>query len=497
MKKNILLLLVIGSIISLFLTTCSRKKDYPNIIIILADDLGYGDPGCYNPESKIPTPNIDRLASGGMIFTDAHTPSTVCSPTRYALLTGRYAWREPRLQRGVLGKNDKPVIEPERMTLANMLGEKGYLTAAIGKWHLGLEWHLIDTAMPVSVKNVDWSKPQVSGMKEQGFDYSFSLGMPGWTFSENNMVLSAPTEHFDLNNIGPYLIGPNNIEGYKSPDYQHEKMLPTFTEKALDFISSASEKGRPFFLYFSPMCPHKPVVPNKAFIGKSEAGLYGDFVNEFDYSVGLILDELEKSDISGNTLVFLTSDNGPENTAYDRISISGHYSMDGFRGVKRDLWEGGHRVPFIVRWPGEVKASSSNDATICLVDIMATVADITGSEIKPGNAEDSYSFLTVIADNSTAIHKRDPVVHHSNRNHLAIRKGQWVYIDAHSGDMNKEPAWFREQLGVKTHDDEYELFNLSDDPKQTRNVYEVFPGISKELKDDLEIIKAIGSVKSR
>ena len=321
--------------------------------------------------------------------------------------------------------------------------------------------------------------------------------MPGWTFTENNMVLSAPTEYFDLTDIGPYLIGPNNIEGYKSPDYQHEKMLPTFTEKALDFISSAAEEGCPFFLYFSPMCPHKPVVPNKAFIGKSNAGLYGDFVNEFDYSVGRILDELERLDISRNTLVFLTSDNGPENTAYDRINISGHYSMDGLRGLKRDLWEGGHRVPFIVKWPDKVKASSINDVTICLVDIMATIADITGSEIKPGNAEDSYSFLPVIVGNSTANYEREPVVHHSNRNYLAIRKGHWVYIDAPSGDMNEEPVWFSEQLGVKIHDDEYELFNLSDDPKQTRNVYEVFPGISNELKDNLERIKTRGTAKSR
>jgi len=491
------LILIIISIFILVLTNCSSEKQHPNIIFILADDLGYGDPGCYNEDSKIPTPNIDKLASGGMMFTDAHTPSTVCSPTRYALLTGRYAWREPRLIRGVLGKTDMPVIDIERLTVADMLQKAGYKTAAIGKWHLGLEWQLIDTGKPVSVSNIEWSKPQLSGLGDQGFDYSFSLGMPGWTFTQNNIALAVPDEQFDLDSIGPFLIGPNNIKGYKSSDYEHEKMLPTFTQKALQFIRSASEDGSQFFLYFAPMCPHKPVVPNKEFIGISDAGLYGDFVNELDYSVGLILNELEKSNISENTLIFLSSDNGPENTAYERITNTGHHSMDGLRGVKRDLWEGGHRVPLIVRWPGKVKSSSKNNETICLVDFMATIADITGYELKKEEAEDSFSFLPLLEGKHSEINKREPVVHHSNRGNHAIRKDEWVYIDVPSGDMNNEPEWFRNELGVQAHNDECELFNLSDDPKQTRNLDEVFPGITMELKDNLERIKARGTEKSR
>jgi len=490
MNKSISIIFTIIIILILGLTNCSTDKQYPNIIFILADDLGYGDLRCYNEDSKIPTPNIDKLASGGIMFTDAHTPSTVCSPTRYALLTGRYAWREPRLVRGVLRKTDPPVIDIERLTVADMLQKSGYKTAAVGKWHLGLEWPLLDTMESVSVSNIDWSKPQLSGIREQGFDYSFSLGWPGWTFTENNTALAVPDVRFDLDSIGIFLIGGSNIRGYRSSDYNHEKMLPKFTEKALEFIRSASADDSPFFLYFSPMCPHKPVVPNKEFKGTSDAGLYGDFVNELDYSVGLILKELENLNISENTLIILSSDNGPETTAYDRILNTGHYSMDGLRGVKRDLWEGGHRVPFIVNWPERVKAFSKNDKTICLVDFMATVAEITGYEIKKDEAEDSFSFLNLLDGKPGETVLREPIVHHSTRGDHAIRKGEWVYIDAPSGDMNNEPEWFRNKLGVNESSDEFELFNLEEDPKETNNMYSAMPEKAKELKEKLDSIRA-------
>jgi arylsulfatase A-like enzyme len=490
MKRQRSIFFAVIPFLILVLSNCNREKHYPNIIFILADDLGYGDLRCYNEDSKIPTPNIDKLAFGGIMFTDAHTPSTVCSPTRYALLTGRYAWREPRLTRGVLGMDDLPVIEIERLTVADMLKRSGYITAAVGKWHLGLEWQLLDTGGPISVSNIDWSKPQLSGLREQGFDYSFSLGWPGWTFTENNTATAVPDVWFDLDSIGDVLIGANNIKGYRSSDYSHEKMLPKFTEKALEFIRYASADDSPFFLYFSPMCPHKPVVPNNEFKGTSEAGMYGDFVNELDYSVGLILKELENLKISENTLIILSSDNGPETTAYDRISNTGHYSMDGLRGVKRDLWEGGHRVPFILNWPEEVKAPSKSDKTICLVDIIATVADIIGYDIKEHEAEDSFSFLNLIGGKHGETFSRGPVVFHSPRGKHAIREGDWVYIDAPSGDMNNEPYWFRNKLGVFDIPDEFELFNLSKDPKQARNLYSAFPEKAKELKEKLDSIRA-------
>jgi arylsulfatase A-like enzyme len=372
-----------------------------------------------------------------------------------------------------------------------MLQKSGYQTAAVGKWHLGLEWQLLDTAERVSVSNIDWSKPQLSGLQEQGFDYSFSLGWPGWTFTENSKALAVPDVQFNLDSIGVLLIGGNNIRGYRSSDYSHEKMLPTFTEKALEFIRSAADDDSPFFLYFSPMCPHKPIVPNKEFIGETDAGLYGDFVNELDYSVGLILNELESLNISENTLVILSSDNGPEQTAYERILNTGHYSMDGLRGVKRDLWEGGHRVPFIVRWPERVEASSRNDNAICLVDFMATVAEITGFKMREGDAEDSFSFLSFLETKPSETSLREqPIVHHSTRGDLAIRKGEWVYIDAPSGDVSNEPLWFRNELGVNESLDEFELFNLMEDPKETNNMYSAWPEKAKELKEKLDSIRA-------
>ena len=492
MKKLDLSVIALGCLLITGLTNCSQKQDYPNIIFILADDLGYGDPACYNTDSKIPTPNMDKLASQGMRFTDAHTPSTVCSPTRYAVLTGRYAWREPRLVKGVLAANDKPVIETERKTVADMLQEKGYQTAAIGKWHLGLDWQLIEPEKPVTVGNIDWSKPQLSGIREQGFDYSFSLGWPAWTFTENGVALAEPIEKFDLQKIGPDLIGPNNIKGYKSPDYEHEKMLPMFTGKAVEFIENASAGKKPFFLFFTPMCPHKPVVPNKEFIGKSEAGLYGDFVAELDDALGQILNALDKSSVSDNTLIFLTSDNGPENTAYERILNTNHYSMGDLRGVKRDLWEGGHRVPFIVRWPGKTPASALNHQTICLVDLMATLAAITGYELSSHDAEDSHDILAAILGKKIEDPARTAIIHHAPNAKQAIRKGDWVLIDARSGDINDEPAWVKETLGVVEHDEEKELFNLAEDPQQINNLYSRFPGKAKELGDELDRIREAG-----
>jgi arylsulfatase A len=485
MKKKFLSLIVLASVLIIGLTNCSSKLEYPNIIFILADDLGYGDPGCYNADSKIPTPNMDKLASQGMRFTDAHTPSTVCSPTRYAVLTGRYAWREPRLVKNVLRANDKPVIETERKTVADLLKEKGYQTAAVGKWHLGLQWQLIESDKPVTVSNIDWSKPQLSGIREQGFDYTFSLGRPAWTFTENGVALAEPVEKFDLYKIGPHLIGPNNIKGYRASDYEHEKMLPVFTQKAVEFIKNNSGSRKPFFLYFSPMCPHKPVVPNEKFVGQSEAGLYGDFVAELDHSVGQILNALDNASVSNNTLIFFTSDNGPEKTAYERIINTNHYSMNGLRGVKRDLWEGGHRIPFIVRWPGKIPASSVNHETICLVDFMATVAAITGYDLSAPDCEDSYNILPALLGETQKDPLRDAIVHHAPNSDLAIRKGDWVFIDAASGDINDEPVWFREERGAEEHYEEKELFNLAEDPQQITNLYSAFPRKAEEMRNEL------------
>ena len=301
------------------------SEPLPNIVFILTDDLGFADLGCQNPNSKIPTPNLDRLASQGVRFLDAHSPSAVCSPTRYGVLTGRYCWRTS-LKRGVLHSNAPPLIDPDRLTIGKMLQTKGYQTACVGKWHLGKSYHLINEQDKPIPENIDWDKPLVNGPLQQGFGYHYGWGEPGWTFLENDRVLEAPTEDMDLSHIGPDLIGPNNMIGKMAPGYEHEQMLPRFTEKSVEFIDRSAREG-PFFLYFSPMTPHKPVVPNKPFIGMSEAGLFGDFVCELDWAVGEIMNALDRNGVADNTLIIFTSDNGPEITAYDRIQEFGHYSM--------------------------------------------------------------------------------------------------------------------------------------------------------------------------
>jgi arylsulfatase A-like enzyme len=472
----------------------------PNIVVLLADDLGFGDLHVYNPESKIPTPNLDRLAGEGMRFTNAHTPTAVCSPTRYALLTGRYAWRT-RLKSGVLRDTDPPLIDADRLTLPEMLRRKGYETGAVGKWHLGKTFPLIDSAKPVSEENIDWSKPVLDGPNEHGFSYYFGLAKPGWAFMENRMALARPTLPFDLTHLPAYLMGGNNNKGWKSPGFEFERMLPRFTEEAVGFIDRSAAAGKPFLLYWTPITPHRPVAPSKDFLGKSAAGLYGDFVAELDWAVGEILQGIERNGATGNTLVILSSDNGPEVDAYRRVLEYDHYSMGGLRGVKRDNWEGGHRAPFLARWPGHVPANRVNDETICLTDVFATVAGVVGYELPNDAGEDSYDILPALEGKKLAKPIREATVHHSGSGQLAIRQGDWVLIDHKTGDANRggngEPAWFRRERGVEPHALEVELFDLRDDPRETRNRAAEEPEVVARLKGLLEKYKSEGRSVAR
>ncbi len=460
--------------------TCLNAADRPNIIYFLADDLGYGDLGCYSEASKIPTPNLDRLASEGMRFTDAHTPSGVCSPTRYAVLTGRYCWRTP-LKTGVLQGHSPPLIDLDRLTVGDLLQKHGYHTAHIGKWHLGHTWHLLDPSGNVVVENIDWSKPKKIGALQQGFDYSYGLAKPGWTFSENDRALVKPTEAFDMGEGSAYLMGGNNNRGYRAPGYDHKHMLPRFTEQGVDFIRRAAKGDKPFFLYWAPIAPHKPVVPNDEFIGKSGAGVYGDFVVELDHRIGQMLVALDEAGVADNTLVIFTADNGPEQIAYDRIQETGHYSMADWRGVKRDLWEGGNRVPFIVRWPDRVKAGSVSDETISLVDFMATAAAIVGDTLPNDAAEDSYNILPALLGEELGKPIRKATVYHGSNGVLALRQGNWVLIDANTGMVSNEPDWFREERGVFAHNEDLELFNLKKDPQQRINALKDNPKVAARM----------------
>lgn len=488
----------------MLLMTCFSCQSYgaelPNIVYILADDLGYGDLGCYNENSRIPTPRLDRLAGEGMRFTDAHSPSSVCTPTRYALLTGRYAWRT-RLQRNVLGPWDKPLIEPERLTVGKLLQQHGYATACIGKWHLGQNYVTVDGQMPRggtknSLSNVDYTQPIAHGPITRGFDHYFGTLVPNYPpycFFENDRTVGLPNKPMEGANF--------NIPGLTVPGWKLENILPELTRHAAQWVEEKAKSKRPFFLYFALTSPHFPVVPAAEFAGTSKAGDYGDFVHQTDWSVGQVLEALERAGIADNTLVIFTSDNGSEVTGevkpgvYDRAQQYGHRSSGDLRGAKRDAWEGGHRVPFIVRWPGKIKARAVSDETMCHVDFIATVAAILGAKLPDNAAEDSVNVLPVLLGAKLSAPARQATVHHSAKGKFAIRKGDWVLIDAPSGDDNTahgEPQWLKDERSYTTHSQPGELFNLREDLAQRVNRFAEEPEVVRDLKTLLEKVKADG-----
>ena len=351
---------------------CSAVNNKPNIIFIMTDDLGYGDVSCYNPESVIRTPNIDKLASDGIHFTDAHSPSAVCTPTRYEVLTGRYCWRS-RLKRGVFGGYDKPLIEKDRPTVASFLKNQGYTTACIGKWHLGWHWQIRGETDEGEWEHgyeqdaVDFSKPVMHGPTELGFDTFFGTSGcptddPPFCYIDNNRVVGIPDWYAgeDPADEDRELMA---VEGWS-----HEDVDFDFMNKSLDFIRTASKQNKPFFVYLPLSLPHIPWFPHEDFKGKSGAGPRGDQVLMADAILGSIVEELEKLQILENTLVIFTSDNGP------REGVNGHRSAGNLRGYKGSIWEGGHRVPFIAKWPARIKAGMKSDQTMTLADLLATCA---------------------------------------------------------------------------------------------------------------------------
>lgn len=453
----------------------------PNVVCILADDFGFGDLACQNPQSRIPTPNLDRLASQGVRFTDAHSPSAVCTPTRYGVVTGRYCWRS-RLKRGVLGGYSPALIEPGRATIASLLKSRGYYTAALGKWHLGFG----------NEPNTDYSRPLHPSPLDHGFDHFFgipaSLDMPPYVFIEDRRPTEPPTGHTPgVKNQPP---GVFWREGAMGPHFQFDQVLNTLTRKATGIITE--KRKQPFFLYFALTGPHTPWVPRAEFKGRSKAGIYGDFVAEVDWTVGEVMKAIERSGAASNTLLLFTSDNGPERYAYERIPQFGHYSMGRFRGVKRDAWEGGHRVPFLARWPGHIRPGRTCDEPICLTDLTATCAALSGAKVPAGAAEDSYNILPALLGEKLARPIREAIVHHTAKGNFAIRQGDWVYIDAPSGDDSREPEWFRKQHRVVPHNSPAELFNLKQDDGERRNLYAEHPDIAARLKALLEKYKEQG-----
>ncbi len=491
MKIPIHILLLI---IALTIVSCSEAESKrPNIVIIYADDMGYGDLNYQNKNSKIPTPNLDRLASEGMRFSDAHSSSGICSPSRYALLTGTYHWRR---QHGIVGAFGKPFFKDADITLPQALKTAGYTTACIGKWHLGWDWEFKNEPSGEVMQwgqlrkvylpeDVDWSKSIAGGPLERGFDYYFgdgTINFPPYAWVENDRIIEAPTKAMDIENIGfdtkegawEFRPGPK-VEGWNPYN-----VLPTLTDKTLEWVNKQDE-NQPFFLYFALPSPHAPIIPNDGFDGKSQAGAYGDFVFQTDWIVGQVLNALKEKGVEDNTIVIFSSDNGPEAYAWQRAKDYGHFSMGDFRGLKRDVWEGGHHVPFIVKWPGKIAAGAVSDEVISQVDIMATLAKASGIELADNAAPDSYNFLPLLKGKKHKSPYREATVHNTYANRWGIRKGDWLYIDGPTGGHRKIPEFFKKLKGYVDFNTKGLLFNMKEDPEQHLNLYEKYPEKIKEM----------------
>ena len=475
-----------------------QKNKKPNIIYILADDLGYGDVSAYNTEGAIATPNIDKLAAQGMRFTDAHSPSSVCTPTRYALLTGRYPWRS-RLPVGVLRGYSRTLIENNRPTVASLLKSYGYQTAVVGKWHLGLDWvvnkgqeNLLNTEeygikSEMSPEDIDFAQNPSQGPNTLGFNYSYilpaSLDMPPYCYLENQKLTELPTAYTDGNKLESGYTGPFWRAGKKSPSFDFYEVLPTFAHKAEDFLKKQS-KSKPFFLYLPLAAPHTPWVPKKGYVGKSKAGEYGDFVQQVDAAVGKVLHILDSMGLSDNTIVIFASDNGPywrENF----VAKYNHKAAGDFRGMKGDAFEGGHRIPFIVRWKGKVKAGTTSDATTTLTNLLATCADILGNKEAQYRVEDSYSILPVLLGKTKHVPNQIAVVHSSSIGFYAIRKGDWKLIEGLGSGGFTEPRKIDPKAGESTG----QLYNLTTDKHEDHDVYAKYPEKVNELRALLSEIK--------
>ncbi|MFO7947759.1 MAG: arylsulfatase [Armatimonadota bacterium] len=446
----------------------------PNIIFLMADDMGYGDIGCYGAE-KIPTPNMDRLASQGVRFTDAHSPSAVCTPTRYGVLTGRYCWRT-RLTEWVQYGFDPLLIEPDRMTVPGLLKRHGYGTAAVGKWHLGFG----------TEEEVDFSKPLHPGPVDLGFDYFFgisaSLDMPPYCFIEDDHIVGELT-------VEKAPLIQSQRPGPAVPGFDEEEVGPKFCEKAIDFIRDHHQNNPddPFFLYMTPSAPHRPCTPPNFLRGASDAGLRGDMVCEVDWTVGELMKTLDELEMADNTLFIVTSDNGARATCFNGKDY-GHKSAGPLRGQKADIWDGGHREPFIARWPEQIDPGTTSDEVICLTDLMATSAAICGDELPDDAGEDSYNILPALLGEKRQEPIREATVHHSGAGHFSIRQGPWKLCTELGSGGFTEPREKEPGPG----EPEGQLYHLGRDLAETKNLYDRHPEIAKYLEDILERYKKSG-----
>ena len=473
---RLVLLLLSG----LMLAGCtSTPSESPNVVLILADDLGMGDLGAYNPDSRIPTPSMDRLAKQGIRLTDAHSPSAVCSPTRYGLLTGRYAWRT-RMKSGVLWTDDPALIDSGRVTMASMLRDRGYATGGFGKWHLGLG----------RGERTDYADLSSGGPAEAGFDEYYgipsSLDIPPYVWIREDRIdvpLSDSVEASSMRRSGG---GGFWRAGRISGDFVFQDVLGITTDRAVSFIERhAADSDQPFFVYVPLSAPHTPWLPDSSSLGASGAGFYGDFVVDVDRAIGRIVDAVDASGAADNTLVIVTSDNGAHWTEQDKAEW-GHLANAAWRGQKADIWEAGHRVPFIARWPDRIAPNTHSSETISLVDMMTTVAVISGISLADSTAEDSWNVLPALLGEAEI--ERGPLVLHSLNGMFAVRDGDWKLIEGRGSGGFTAPSRMEPGPGEPTG----QLYNLALDPGEESNVYTDYPEVVQRLTGLLDEIRTSG-----
>lgn len=468
------IILAVGCVLGLCSFDKIESSSKPNIVFIFADDMGYGDVSALNENSKINTRNIDRIAQEGVIFTDAHTSSSVSTPSRYSLLTGRYNWRSD-LKSGVLYGYDKALIEPDRRTVAHVLHDQGYQTACIGKWHLGWGWNNIEKGKD----QIDFSRPITNGPTTRGFDYFYgiaaSLDMPPYVYVENEMPTALPNRETVDTGMRFWRKGPT------AADFDHEQTLPNLVNRAVNYIHDKAEAGQSFYLYLPLPAPHTPILPIKEYQGKSGLNPYADFVLMVDDMVGKVMKALENAGVSENTILVFSTDNGcsPEAKFAD-LQAKGHYPSYIYRGHKADLFDGGHRVPCVVRWPAKVKPHQVNQ-TICLTDFFSTFASVAGYKVKDIEGEDSYNILPLLVNEKEGKAIREATVHHSINGDFTIRRGEWKLLLSPGSGGWSFPKPGVDDVVINTLP-AVQLYNMNTDPTEKNNVYAEHSDVVNELK---------------
>ncbi len=457
------------------LVTASSAANKPNIVLILADDMGIDSVSAFNERLGLQTPHIDRLVKEGMSFMDAHSSSAVCSPTRYGLLTGRFNWRT-RLKRGIVGAWERPLITADRLTLPLMLQQHGYATSMIGKWHLGHHWPQRGGGVTEKLADIDFTAPITGGPTDRGFDYWFGDDVPNWppyAWRENDRLLGR------LSTTAKALGLKGVTDGPAVADWSLEAVLPEYAKRCSDIIRQHQHGDQPFFLYFPMPSPHTPIAPNNIWKGKSGISDYADFLLETDWAVGELLAALDESGQTKDTLLIFTTDNGTSPVAkFDELATQGVHLTEHWRGNKADAFEGGHRVPFVVRWPGRVAAGTRSNEAVSLVDIMATVAEVVGHPLPDDAAEDSVSLLPLLRGNAPKESLHEAVVCHSISGHFALRRGKWklMYCQGSGGWSTPKEAAAKKQ-GLPP----IQLYDLEADPKETTNLGSQLPDVVAEL----------------